>query len=97
MLCKPEDGSGTTARLERPYFDMHLFDWRAVDLDPGGIEFNLPISAWIRLFSETGFAIEDYLELGAPRDAHGYPSIVSAEWARSYPSEQVWIGAQTGA
>ena len=26
MLCVPADGSETTARLERPYFDMHRFD-----------------------------------------------------------------------
>ncbi len=69
MLCVPTDGSETTARLKRPYFGMHRFDWRAVEVDPGGIEFNLPISAWIRLFPETGFAIEDYLELVAPVDA----------------------------
>ena len=97
MLCKPEDGSGTTARLERPYFDMHLFDWRAVDLDPGGIEFNLPISAWIRLFSETGFAIEDYLELVAPREAQGSPLGVSAEWARNVSQRAGLDATQTGA
>ena len=91
MLCVPTDGSETTARLKRPYFGMHRFDWRAVEVDPGGIEFNLPISAWIKLFSEKGFAIEDNLELVAPGDAQRFPFGVSAEWARSYPSEQVWM------
>ena len=69
----PADDSETTARLERPYFGMHRFDWRAVEVDPGSIEFNPPISAWIRLFSEMGFAIEDNLELIAPGDAKGSP------------------------
>ena len=76
-------------RLGRLYFGMHRFDWRAVEVDPGGIEFNLPISAWIRLFPETGFAIEDYLELVAPGEAQGSPFGVSTEWARIYPSELV--------
>jgi len=91
MLCVPADGSDTTTRLERPYFGMHRFDWRTVEVDPGGVEFNLTISAWIRLFSQTGFIVENYLELAAPSDAQGSPFGVSAEWARSYPSEQVWM------
>ena len=85
----PAYDSETTARLERPYFVMHRFDWRAVEVDPGGIEFNLPILAWIRLFSEKGFAIEDNLELVAPGEAQGSPFGVSTEWARIYPSELV--------
>ena len=91
MLCVPADGSETTSRLERPYFGMHRFDWRTVEADPGGVEFNLTISAWIQLFSQTGFIVENYLEQIAPSDAQGSPFGVSAEWARSYPSEQVWM------
>ncbi len=91
MLCVPADGSETTSRLERSYFGMHRFDWRTVEVDPGGVEFNLTISAWIQLFSQTGFIVENYLELTAPSDAQGSPFGVSAEWARSYPSEQVWM------
>ena len=91
MLCVPNDGSETTTRLQRPYFGMHRFDWRSLEIDPGGVEFNLTISAWVGLFAKTGFTIEDYLELAAPAHAAGAPFGVSAEWAHSYPSEQVWI------
>jgi len=55
------------------------------------VEFNLTISAWVGLFAKTGFTIEDYLELAAPAHAAGAPFGVSAEWAHSYPSEQVWF------
>ena len=97
MLCVPADVSETTARLERSYFDMQCFDWRSVGVDSGSIEFNLPISAWIRLFSETGFAIEDYLELVAPKEGQRSPFGVSAEWARNL-SQRVGLDAtQTGA
>ena len=91
MLCVPTDGSETTTQLERPYFGMHRFDWRSVELDPGGVEFNLTISAWVQLFSATGFVVENYLELAAPAHANGSPFGVSAAWAQRYPSEQVWM------
>ncbi len=91
MLCVPADGSETTTQLERPYFGMHCFDWRHVEVDPGGVEFNLTISAWIQLFSDTGFVVENYLELAAPAGSDGSPFGVSAEWSQRYPSEQVWM------
>lgn len=53
--------------------------------------------AWIRLFSETGFAIEDYLELVAPREAQGSPLGVSAEWARNVSQRAGLDATQTGA
>ena len=72
------------------YFGMHRLDWRNVEVDPGGIEFNLPISEWVSLFNQTGFAIKDYLELTAPTSAEGTRFGVPAEWARHFPGEQVW-------
>ena len=90
LLCVPQDGSDTTRQLARPYFGMHRLDWRNVEVDLGGIEFNLPISEWVSLFNQTGFAIEDYLELTAPTSAEGTRFGVPAEWARHFPGEQVW-------
>lgn len=90
-VCQPLDGSLPIGRtLTLPYFGMHRLDWTAVEVDPGGINFNLPISGWIKLFHRTGFELVDYHELRAPDDAVDVPVLVSAEWAREYPSEQVW-------
>jgi len=90
-LCMPADGSlPVSERLEREYFSMHRFDWTHALDDPGGIEFNLPISAWFRLFRETGFAVEDFLELQAPTPGAAMNSYVTADWAHRYPAEQVW-------
>ena len=90
-LCMPADGSlPVSEHLEREYFSMHRFDWSNAIDEPGGIEFNLPISAWFRLFRETGFAVEDFLELRAPTPGPAMNSYVTADWAHRYPAEQVW-------
>jgi SAM-dependent methyltransferase len=90
-LCMPADGSlPVTERLERDYFSMHCFDWSNAIDEPGGVEFNLPISAWFRLFRQTGFAVEDFLEIRAPKPGSEMNSYVTADWAHRYPSEQVW-------
>jgi hypothetical protein len=96
MLCSPVDGSlPITERLERDYFTMHRFDWRRAVDEPGGIEFNLPISAWLRLFRDTGFDVLDFLEIQAPEptpeSAQRMRYFVTAAWAHRYPSEQVWV------
>ena len=91
MVCSPIDGSlPVTERLERPYFDLGRMDWRDAIDEPGGIEFNLPISSWIRLFHRIGFDITDYIEIQAPESATGTKSTVTAGWAQRFPSEQVW-------
>jgi hypothetical protein len=73
----------------RDWFTLHHIDWRHVEIDPGGIEFNLPISAWFALFKRTGFEALDYLELQAPDPAVGDAFGATAAWSHRYPSEQV--------
>lgn len=91
MVCVPPDGSDVGYRLHRSYFDLGELDWTEVEIDPGGIEFNLPISAWFELFTSTGFSVENYLELRAPADFGGTRFATPPEWAHHYPSEQVWF------
>jgi SAM-dependent methyltransferase len=89
MLCTPPGGGACEAKLHRSYFELHRLDWTRAEVDPGGIEFNLPISAWLRLFRDTGFEVLDYLELQAPEgspDRFGTPGA----WAQRWPAEQVW-------
>lgn len=91
MLCSPIDGSlPITDRLERDYFSMYRFDWRDAVDEPGGIEFNLPISRWVRLFRDTGFDILGFDELQAPESGTEVNFFVTADWAHRWPSEQVW-------
>lgn len=89
-VCSPLDGADVSDRLVRDYFALGKVDWREVEIDPGGVEFQLPISGWFRLFREVGFEIEDFREIQAPASSAGVPFHVSAEWAKRYPSELVW-------
>ncbi len=90
-VCSPQDGTIPIGeRLERDYFSLYRMDWRDAVDDPGGIEFSLPISRWFRLFSETGFVVTRFLELQAPHGGSEVRFWVTADWARRYPSEQVW-------
>jgi SAM-dependent methyltransferase len=87
MLCVPdEDGIPAETTLLRPYFGMHRFEWP----DDPGVEFHLGYGDWIRLLRCNGFTIEDLVELRPPPDAATRYPFVTAEWARRWPSEEVW-------
>jgi SAM-dependent methyltransferase len=91
QLCSPPDGSlPVTRTLENSYFNIYRQDWRDAVDDPGGIEFNLTFSGWIRLFNATGFEIVDLIEVQAPEDATRSHEHVTADWAKLWPSEHIW-------
>ncbi|MCP3910902.1 MAG: class I SAM-dependent methyltransferase [Actinomycetia bacterium] len=90
MACAPGNGAAIVDRLVRPYFGMHTLDWREVEVDPGGVNFCLPVSEWVVLFRRTGFTIDDLREPRAPESAHGVEFSIDAEWAKRWPSELVW-------
>ena len=75
--------------LKRPLFGMHRTVWP----DDTSVEFHLPHGEWIRLLREHGFEIERLVEIQAPPDAVDSPehSYVTADWARKWPSEEVWV------
>lgn len=89
-LCTPRSGAATDSSLHRSYTELNRQDWRGVEIDPGGIEFNRSPSAWLALFRSTGFEVVDYLELLAPEGTEEERFSVSRAWARQWPSEQVW-------
>ena len=85
-VCSPANGElPLVERLEHSYFDQHTHDW-----GDEGVDFNLPLSCWFRLFHEIGWQIVDYLE---PRPQSPSPErrhLVTLDWAYRYPAEQVW-------
>ena len=88
-LCALPNGEGRDETLHFGQSELKRVDWTRVDVDPGGIEFNLPVSGWLRLFRETSFEVVDYLELMAPEgspDRYGTPG----SWAARWPTEHVW-------
>jgi len=91
LVATPLNGAPCDRGLHRPYRGLAGADWRAVEIEPGGIEFNRTISDWMALFRRVGFEILDYHELYAPRDRTEDRFSVPATWAHDFPSEQVWV------
>ena len=89
-VCSPWDGAPVGETLVRPYFELHRTDWTQVAVDPGGIEFTLPIERWFALFREVGFEVLDVREPRPRSDDLGERFAVDAAWARRWPSELVW-------
>jgi SAM-dependent methyltransferase len=88
MVCTPIDADADTPAtecLERPYFGMHRFEW-----PDGSVNFYLTHGDWIRLLRANDFEIQDLIEIQAPVDASTSYPIVTPEWARKWPSEEIW-------
>lgn len=90
IICTPFNGAPCEPVLHRPYRGLWRADWTDVEIDPSGVTFNLTIADWFALFEEIGFKVTGYQELYAPEDVTGLQDFVPAEWAKTYPNEQVW-------
>jgi SAM-dependent methyltransferase len=73
-------------RLLRPYFGMHRFEFP----DTTAIEFHIGHGEWIRLLRGSGFEVIDLIEIQPPANATTRYPFVTLDWARRWPSEQVW-------
>jgi SAM-dependent methyltransferase len=93
MLCVPEeDGVPAGDRLLRPYFDIHRVEWPG---DPA-VEFHLGHGDWIRLLHESGFAVEELIEVRPPEGATTRFPFVTLDWARRWPCEEIWKAHRRG-
>ena len=87
MLCVPDEESAPVGdRLLRPQFGMHRFEWP----DDPTIEFHLGHGDWIRLLRASGFEIEDLIELWPAEGHEASCGQMTFDWARNWPSEEVW-------
>jgi len=87
MLCIPDDEDEAAGdRLLRPAFGMHIVQWP----ESPAVEFHLAHGEWIRLLRRFNFEIEDLVEIRPPEDATTRYPFVKSEWARRWPSEEVW-------
>ena len=92
VLCMNMDGVGE--QLVRPQFGLGRYEWS----DTHEVEFHLAHGDWIELLRKNGFEIERLAELFAPPTAetHSYYKYVTAEWARKWPVEEVWVARRRG-
>jgi SAM-dependent methyltransferase len=87
MLFVPSEGddpAGTT--LRRPYLGMHRFEWD----DDDSVEFHLPHGELIALLRRCGFEIEELIEVQPPEGSRSTYTLSTLEWARQWPTEEVW-------
>jgi SAM-dependent methyltransferase len=91
-LCWNEASELVEPKLRAPYFGMRRFEYDE------SVDFQLPFGEWIRLFRDSGFVIEDLVELRpGPRGRTTYEDYVPLEWARRWPAEHVWKVRRTSA
>jgi SAM-dependent methyltransferase len=92
VLCMTMDGVGE--QLVRPQFELGKFEWP----DTHEVEFHLAHGDWIDLLRTNGFEIERLVELYARPGAetHAYYKYVTAEWARKWPPEEIWVARKHG-
>jgi SAM-dependent methyltransferase len=79
-------------RLQRNYFGLHEMRW----VSDESVEFALPYGEWFRLLRDSGFEVEDLIEIQAPPDATRDFVWVTADWARRWPSEHVFKAVKRG-
>jgi SAM-dependent methyltransferase len=94
-LCLPDDGPTGTTTLSRPQFGLSR-----VDHSNGAASFHLPHGPMIRLLRDSGFLVEDLLEVypAADNPVSDF-NYVKLDWARRWPGEEVWRatrGVRTG-
>jgi len=58
-----------------------------------GTEYQLSHGSWIRLLRDSGFEVQDLIEVYAPPDAetHRFYDYVTPEWAHQWPAEEIWV------
>jgi SAM-dependent methyltransferase len=86
MTCTADEGYAAGAELVRDYFDMGRCEFAA----DGTVEYQLGHGDWIRVLGANGFVVEDLIEVRPPEGATARYDFVTAEWARRWPSEEVW-------
>ncbi|MEX0675344.1 MAG: class I SAM-dependent methyltransferase [Gaiellaceae bacterium] len=80
---------GATEQLQRPQRGLCRIEWP----DTGEVEFHLPAAVLIDVLRESGFELERVIDLYAPDDAdsHEFYDFVTADWARKWPAEEIWV------
>jgi SAM-dependent methyltransferase len=88
MLCM-HVAYNVTETLQRPQRSINRLEWE----DTGEVEFHLPPGTLIDVLRESRLEVERLVELYAPDDAetHPYYTYVTADWARKWPAEEIWV------
>jgi hypothetical protein len=86
LLCMHDEDEPSGETLALPQFGMRRFE-----CSDGSVEFHLPHGELIALLARSGFTVEALHELQAPEGTTTRFTYVTAEWARRWPSEEIWV------
>ena len=84
-LCTPAVGA-VTPTLIREYFGLNRIEWTKDEPE----EFHLMTGPMIRLLRSSGFEVVNLIELQAPAGKEVRYEYMTSEWARRWPSEEIW-------
>ena len=89
VLCYPDDERPASDRLQRPQFA----DAPVRVADGAASSSTSPTASGSTCCARNGFEVERLLELHAPESdaTHAYYAYVTAEWARQWPAEEIWV------
>ena len=87
MLCMALEG--ITERLQRSQRELGRIEWP----DTKEVEFHPPPGELLDILHANELEVERLVELYAPEDAdtHEYYAHMTAEWARQWPAEEIWV------
>lgn len=91
VLCMPDDERPATSEMLRPQRGLRRLDWE----DDGSVEFILSHGDWIALLTRLGFVVERLAELYPADDATSDFPYATADWARQWPTEEVWVARKS--
>lgn len=87
MACTEQDGGPAHDRLVRDYFGIGAIEFPTENV----VEFHSTHGGWVRALRDAGFVVEDLVEVRPPAGAKPRFDFASVEWARRWPSEEIWI------
>jgi len=92
MLCVPDEPGVAGESLRRPQGDLYRIRWPGDD----GVEFHPGHGEWIRVLTANGFTVDALHELYAPDGTpdHEYYDVATADWARRWPVEDLWVATK---
>ena len=90
-LCVPAEAGVAEEQLLRGQREAYKVRWPG-----GGVEFHPSHGDWVRLLRRAGFEVDALHEIYAPPDGddHAFYEIVSADWARQWPAEELWVATR---
>ena len=92
MLAMPDEERPATNELLRPQRGLHRLEWTSDQ----SVNFHLSHGDWIDLLRANRFDVERLAELYPADDATTDFPYVTPEWARQWPTEEIWVARKRG-